>query len=149
MSEKIEHFTLVDWDHELAQTNRWRELEKLMRNLTLHVSRPNSICTLVSPSGQRLSIGIAEPGNEDNPDLEEVLCCLNHQLPSGDPPYRTVVNPSYTDSNGDEVVVFRFEDGEWTEVPRKNCVKIETMIDVVKHFFESDSLPTWITWEEV
>jgi hypothetical protein len=45
-------------------------------------------------------------------------------------------------------VVFRFE-GQWTEVLRRNCVPVDVMLQIAKHFFLTGSLPHWIDWEQV
>jgi len=148
-SDQRMSWRLLDWERELINTRSWNELSGVILDIPRRARMRNSICNLISPSGQILSIGIAEAGNGDNPELAATLACVNHQLQSGDPPYQTIVGNDSLDFESAGVVVFRCEDGEWTEILTRNCVPVETMVVAVKHFFETESLPDWLQWEEV
>jgi len=140
---------LLDWDRTLAAVDTWDQLKEALLSAPQRAATPNTIVDLVSPQGDTLSIGIAGPLDRDNPGMTEPLACLNFTRASRNPPYLTVVgNPALTYENGG-VVVFRYEEGTWTEILRRNCVSIEVMLEIVKHFFLTGSLPNWIPWEEV
>lgn len=151
MNEELRHdaaWVLLEGAKELVAPTSWRELDHVIRRLPEIASTPNAICTLASPSGQTLSVGIAMPFDKDNPSLDTALASVTYEATSGDPPYLTVLgDDSLTFENGG-VIVFRFE-GEWTEMLRRNCVPVETMHRIVKDFFETEALPDWIEWEEV
>lgn len=140
---------LLDWDRTVVVAGAWDQLKEVLLNAPRKASIPNTIVDLISPHGDVLSIGIAGPLDRDNPGLSEPLACLNFTAASRNPPYLTAVgDPSLSRENGG-AIVFRYEEGTWTEIPRRNCVPVETMLRVAKHFFHNGSLPNWITWEEV
>src|SRR5204863_4309571 len=95
---------------------------------------PNAIVNLVASNGNTLSIGIAGQGDGDNPGLQEPLASVEFDLASQDPPYLVVVGDPWLTLEDGGVVVFRFE-GQWTEVLRRNCVPVDVMLRIVKHFF--------------
>jgi len=148
-TEGVSPWLLLDWDRELLKTNSWQELECLIRRLPTHASCSNAICNLVSPLGHTLSFGIALSNTKDNPSLSTPMACVNYQSSSGDPPYLAVVGNDTLDLASAGVVVFRYENGEWTEVSSRNCVSVETLLRVVRYFFDCQLLPDWIAWEEV
>ena len=140
---------LRDSTRVLCTPDSWDQLRDALVNLPQTAYTPNTIVDLVSPKGDTLSIGIAGPSDKDNPGLSQPLACLNFVDASRNPPYLAVVgDPTLTFELGG-VVVFRYEEGTWTEILRRNCVPVEKVLEVAKHFFESGSLPDWITWEEV
>jgi hypothetical protein len=142
-----ESWTLLDFDRELAVERTWECLEKALLSIPTRASAPNAIATLVAPNGNTLSIGIAGQGDQDNPDLRQPLATIEYNHASQDPPYLVVIgDPSLTCENG-EIVVFRFE-GQWTEILQRNCVPVGVMIQVVKHYFDTGTLPEWIAWEQ-
>ncbi len=111
------------------------------------VSPPNSIASLISPTGETLSIGIAGASDTDNPNLGSPLASIEYIPTDLSPPYRLVVgDPDLSFDRGDGGV-FRFE-GQWTEILRRNCVPVGTMIRVVEDFQLSGRLPDWIAWED-
>lgn len=132
----------------LGSGTGWHDLEQAIRGIPQRADWPNEICDLVSPSGQVLSIGVAQKGTAENPLLAEDLACANHQPASGDPPYRTVVGDRDLDFDSGGVVVFR-RAGTWTEILRRHCVPVETMVRMARHFIKNESLPDWIAWEDV
>ena len=144
----LDSWTLLDFDRELAVETTWVGLEDALRTIPEKAASPNAIVTLVAPNGDTLSVGIAGRGDHDNPDLRQHLATVEFNQASQDPPYLVVVgDPTLTFENGG-VVVFRFE-GQWTEILQRNCVPVDVMIEVAKHFFHAGRLPEWITWEEV
>ena len=139
---------LLDFDQEMATATTWEDIESALLAIPKRASSPNAIVTLVAPNGDTLSIGIASPLDGDNPGLEEPLACVEFNQASQEPPYLVVVgDPSLTAENGG-VVVFRFE-GQWTEVLRRNCVPVDVMLQIAKHFFLTGTLPDWIDWEQI
>ena len=140
-------WTLLDFDRELAVVDDWGGLESAFRSLPETASAPNAIATLASPRGDTLSIGIAGAGDRDNPGLDHPVASVEYNQASGDPPYLVAVgDPAATVGEGG-VAVFRFE-GQWTEIPRRNCVPVDVMLRIVKDFFTTGRLPDWIGWEE-
>lgn len=139
------NWLVIDWNKELVSTSAWQILEAKLRDIPSLARTPNTICDLISPNGHVLSIGFAQPRSSDNPSLENVVACVNYQLPSGDPPYSTV--KGHYDSS--LIVVFRSEDNQWTEIPLKNCVSPSFAIDIAKRFFESETLPDVVDWQEL
>lgn len=139
---------VMDGDRTSAVVDTWDQLREVLLTGPKRALCPNTIVDLVSPRGDTLSLGIAGPLDRDNPGMTEPLACLNFTGASLNPPYLTAVgDPSLTYEKGG-VVVFRYG-GEWTEILRRNCVPVEKMLEVVKHFFLTGSLPIWIPWEEV
>lgn len=141
-------WVLIDGARELAAPNNWADLDMVIAQLREIASTPNAICTLVSPSGATLSVGIATRCDRDNVGLDMPLASVTYEEASGVLPYLTILgDESLTYENGG-VIVFRFE-GEWTEILRRNCVPVETMRRVVRDFFETGAVPTCCMWEEV
>jgi hypothetical protein len=139
---------LLDFDRRMATAMTWEGIESALRAIPEAASSPNAIATLVAPNGDALSIGIASPLDGDNPDLDRPLACVEFNRASQDPPYLVPVgDPTLTAEDGN-VAVFRFE-GQWTEVLRRNCVPVDVMLQIAKHFFLTGSLPHWIDWEQV
>ena len=139
---------LFDGDRAIALADTWEGLEAALMDLPRRASVPNAIATLIVPSGETISIGIAGLGDEDNPGLEQPLACIEYNDESQDPPYLAVVgDPSLTFEHGG-VVVFRFGD-QWTEVLRRHCVPVNVMTRVVNDFVTTGELPSWIAWEEI
>ena len=140
-------WTLLDFDRELAVVDDWEGLEAALRSLPEKAGDPNAIATLASPRGDTLSIGIAGRGDGDNPGLDHPLASVEYNQASGDPPYLVPVgNPATTAEEGG-VAVFRFE-GQWTEIPRRNCVPVDVMLRIARDFFATGKIPDWIAWEE-
>ena len=141
-------WSLLESGRELAEGTGWDDLEGSLRTVPCQASVPNGIAVLRTPTGDTFSIGIAEARGEDNPGLDEELASIEYNGADQEPPYLVVVgDPSMTLQDGG-VVVFRFE-GDWTEVLRRNCVPVEKMLAIVRHFFEENALPDWIGWEQV
>ncbi len=142
------NWTLLDGNRELAVTDSWEDLEKALVNIPQKAFTPNTIVGLISPQGDTLSLGIAGPG-KDNPELTIPLACINYMDRTRNPPYLTVVGDPALSFEKGGVIVFKYEEGTWTEILRRNCVPVETMVRVAKHFFQTGSLPDWIGWEQV
>jgi hypothetical protein len=141
-------WVLIDGTTEIAKTTKWFDLEEVISRLPEVASTPNALCTLVSPSGKTLSVGVALPGHRDNPTLDTPVASVTYEASSGELPYLIVLGDDALTYESGGVIVFRFE-GEWTEILRRNCVAVETMLRIVKDFFETETLPQWIEWEEV
>jgi hypothetical protein len=142
-------WTLLDGDRTLAVGETWEQLEQALSTVPQKAYSPNTIVDLVSSQGDTLSIGVAGSSDRDNPELAAPLACLNYMGASCNPPYLTVIgDPSLSYENGG-VVIFRYEEGTWTEILRRNCVPVDVMLRIAKHFFLTGSLPDWIAWEEV
>jgi hypothetical protein len=139
---------LLDFDRVMATANTFEGIEPALLAIPKKASSPNAIATLVAPNGDTLSIGIASPLDGDNPGLDQPLACVEFNQASQDPPYLVPIgDPTLTEGDGG-VVVFRFE-GQWTEVLRRNCVPVDVMLQIAKHFFLTGTLPDWIDWEQV
>lgn len=137
---------LIDSNGKLAEIDSWDKLKQVILSIPDQSPTANAIVNLFSPHGDTLSIGIAGPDDRDNPQLTERLACVN--FTSETLPNRVVLgNAALTFENGG-VIVFRFE-GTWTEILRRNCVPIETMLKIVQHFYKNGELPGWIEWEPV
>jgi Immunity protein Imm1 len=147
-AETTGSWELLDFDQRMATASTWEGIESALLAIPERASSPNAIATLVAPNGDTLSIGIASPLDGDNPGLDRPLACVEFNQASQDPPYLVVIgDPSLTAEDGG-VVVFRFE-GQWTEVLRRNCVTVDVMLQIAKHFFLTGTLPDWIDWEQV
>ncbi len=130
------YWAVLDWDRELARIESEEDLERTLRNVPAMASSPNAIVNIWSPSGDTLSVGISGDS-----------ACMNFTDSSGDGPYYKVLGHSeLSDENG--VVVFRYE-GEWTEIPRRNCVPVDVMIKGAREFYRTGDLPESLEWEEV
>jgi hypothetical protein len=141
-------WTLLDSDREVVLENSWEALREALLSISKSGNTPNEIATLVAPSGETLSIGIAGPDDRENPGLQEQLATIEYNDASQNPPYLVVVgDPTLTHENGG-VLVFRFQ-GQWTEILRRNCISMELMTQIVQHFFLHGTLPDWISWEQV
>jgi Immunity protein Imm1 len=133
------------------------ELEETLKNLSAIASAPNAIAVLASPNGDTLSVGISnqvgppfpEQGEEDQPPgvIREPLACANYTQEDDTALYLYVVGDKEL-SRDEGVAVFRYC-GEWTEIPRRNCVPVPVMIEIAKAFFTTGELPEWIDWEDV
>jgi hypothetical protein len=148
-AKTAEPWKVLDCDRTLAIVDNWDQLKDVLRSLPRQARTPNAIVDLVSPQGDTLSIGIAGPMDRDNPAVTEPLACLNFTPASRNPPYVTVVGDRTLSYEHGGVVVFRYEEGTWTEILKRNCVPLETMLQVVESFFRTGTLPDWISWEEV
>ncbi len=132
----------------MATASTWEGIEAALLAIPERASSPNAIATLVAPNSDTLSIGIASHRDGDNPGLDTPLASVEFNRASQDLPYLVVVgDPSLNAENGG-VVVFRFE-GQWTEVLRRNCVPVDVMLPIARHFFLTGTLPDWIDWERV
>lgn len=141
--------SLVADGRSLVEAGSGDAIAVVIRNLPSRVNPPNTIVDIHSPSGAMLSVGIALPRTDDNPELTVPLAYANYTRPDRMPPYLAVVgDPDLTFQNGG-VVVFRYEEGTWTEALRRNCVPLETLYAIVDHFAQHDSLPQWIPWEQI
>jgi Immunity protein Imm1 len=142
------HWKLIEGDRELVSGNRWDEIEVGLIGLSETISPPNAIVHLLTPSGDILWIGIAGPRDTDNPGLDRDLARVEWNRASLDPPYIVVVGDPNLSFDDGGVIVLRF-DGHWTEILRRNCVPTDVMIRIVKEFFETNTLPKWIGWEQL
>lgn len=148
LNNMTDRWILRDGDRELFNGTEWSMLETAILQIQDRAYWPNEICDLESPSGKVLSIGIAKTGSKDNPAIPSDLACVNFQSETGDPPYLTVVGDQSLDYENGGVVVFRYENGHWTEMLRRNCVSVEVMLRIVKHFVETEMLAEWVAWED-
>jgi Immunity protein Imm1 len=146
--ETTASWKLLDFDHEMATATTWEDIESALLAIPERASAPNAIATLVAPNGDTLSIGIASPLDGDNPGLDQPLACVEFNQASQEPPYLVVVGDSSLTAENGGVVVFRFE-GQWTEVLRRNCVPVDVMLQITRHFFLTGAVPDWIDWEQV
>ena len=90
------------------------------------------LVTIISPNRARLLIGLGA--------ARAVV-----QFSRGDdPPYMVTVGPSEEEGT----TTFSL-DGEKTEIPRRNLVAIEEALHAARVFFETDSRPGDLRWEEV
>lgn len=130
------YWAVLDRGKELARITSEDELEFVLRSVPQSATFPNAIVNLSSPSGDTLSIGMSGG-----------LACLNFMDSTGDPPYLTAVGNAAL-SPEDGVQVFRYE-GQWTEIPTRNCVPLDTAIRVAREFYRTGELPDFLEWEEV
>lgn len=148
ITDRTERWILRDGDRELFNGTEWSKLEKAILQIQDTANWPNEICDLESPSGKVLSIGIAKSGTKENPEIPSDLACVNFQSETGDPPYLSVVGDQSLDYETGGVVIFRYGNGHWTEILRRNCVTIEVMHRIAKEFVETKKLAEWIAWED-
>ena len=147
-AETAGSWELLDFDRGIATASTREGIESALLAIPERASSPNAIATLVAPDGETLSVGIAGPADGDNPGLDRPLACVEYNRASQDPPYLVPVgDPSLSADHGG-VAVFRFE-GQWTEVLRRNCVPVDVMLQIARHFFLTGTLPDWIDWEPV
>jgi Immunity protein Imm1 len=147
-AEATGSWELLDFDRRMATAMTWEGIESALRAIPEAASSPNAIATLVAPNGDTLSIGIASRLDGDNPGLDRPLACVEFNQASQDPPYLVPVGDPTPAAEHGNAVVIRFE-GQWTEVPRRNCLPVDVMLQIVKHFFLTGTLPDWIDWEQV
>ena len=130
-------WVLLDWDRKLSDVDSVEQLDTLLSSLCRLCKFPNGIANLVSPKGHTLSLGISGR-----------LGCLNYIDADENAPSLTVLgDPSLTYENGG-VVNFMYED-QVTEILRRNCVSVDVMLRAARHFYQTEGLPDWLTWEEV
>ncbi len=141
-------WTPLDFGRELAVERTWEALEAAILAIPDRAETPNAIATLVAPSGDTLSIGIAGRGDRDDPGPDRPLASIEYNHASQDPPYLAVVGDPALNFEDGGVVVFRFG-GEWTEILRRNCVPVDVMLRVAGHFVATGGLRDWIGWEQV
>ena len=149
VSRAKNRWELRDADRLLGVADTWEQLQQSVLSAPQRAFTPNTIIDLTMPQGDTLSIGVAGPHDNDNPGISKPLCCLNFTDSSRNPPYLAIVGDASLTYETGGVVVFRYEDGAWTEILRRNCVPVETMLQVVKHAFDTGCLPTWIQWDEI
>jgi hypothetical protein len=138
---------LRDWNKVLYYGHDVVALEAAVLNIPSTACWPNEICDLEAPSGCVLSIGIAKAGTVENPDIGSDLCCVMFQSESENPTHLSVVGDSSLDFENGGVVAFRYENGEWTEILRRNCVCRTTMTKILRDFTSTGRIPKWIEWE--
>lgn len=113
--------------------------EKLRERLTeLHrscSSRPQ-IVELVSPTGERLGVGLGSD--------ETALSWTGSSL---DPPY--FASKGSTEDEVEPVLVFFYKGDHWTEFPRHQAIPLEQGIAAVERFFQTGTRPDNIRWQEV
>jgi hypothetical protein len=106
----------------------------------------NSVGILIAPDGQHLNLGRSNVMN-DYTVLPQELGYVEHCPADGNPPYLAPVeDPSI--SIGDGILVFRYAD-ELSEIPRRYCVELSKMKEIVRHFMATNRLPDWIMWEQI
>jgi Immunity protein Imm1 len=138
---------LHDWERPYTKIDSDETLERLIRELPESGATPNRIADLESPSGHKLSIGIASRKDGNNPSLSQPLACVQITGASLDPPYLIPIGDASLNLENGGVAVF-FYDGSWTEVLQRNCVPIDVAIRIALHFYRTEAVPDWIAWEE-
>jgi len=119
---------------EISEIHSVNDLENVLRNIHKYVDVDNPILELASPNGDGLIIGIFHN-----------IGFLDYIDSSKNPPYyASVGNRALTFKDGFEI----FNCGEATEIPRRNCIDLNTLIEVVKEFYHTGKLSESIEWEE-
>ena len=132
-------WTMQSWKlfylkNEISEIHSVSDLENILRNIHKYVDVDNPILGLKNPNGDALTIGISHNvGFLDYMDSSRNV-----------PYYSSVGNPSLTLEDGCEI----FDCGEATDIPRRNCIDFNTLIDVVKEFYHTGKLSESIEWEE-
>jgi hypothetical protein len=107
--------------------------EELRRVLgALQVSEPRFV-DLIAPSGGCLTIGIGRP-----------LACVIYTQAFGRPPYLTALG-----NMDDQEGFVEFDAGGTpTEIPANQCIPYDEMVNVAVYFFNNESLPQNVRWDE-
>ncbi|WP_197040974.1 Imm1 family immunity protein [Chondromyces apiculatus] len=126
----------MDGDRLLAKPQTWEELDREILNRSNNPALARAIVDIESPTAGVMSVGVSDG-----------RACASFISGTGDPPYLKVVGEAALSPN-DGVAVFTYG-GDWTEIPLRNCISVDKMLAMVRHFFESGALPNWIEWEEV
>lgn len=108
-------------------------LDSLQREYSL--AQEPVLAEIEAPTGDSLAIGLGRDWS-----------MLNFVPASHEPPYFTSVGGEFTEelSSGQ---VFRFGD-EWTEIPCRNLIPLSSARDAASTFFETNSRPPLVEWEE-
>ena len=132
----MKFYKLMDGERVISEILSDQDLEKKLIEIRDSPNYSNPILTLVDPLGNTLTIGISKN-----------LGFLNFIDSSGNPPYfSSVGNRSLSETN--EIMVFYIEGKHFTEVPKRNCIPIETLIEVTKEYIKTGNLSTVINWEK-
>lgn len=108
--------------------------EELRRILgALQASKPRFV-DLIAPSGDCLTIGIGRP-----------LACVMHTQASGRPPYLIAIG----NTEAQEGFVEFDAGGTPTQFPAYQCIPYDEMVNVAVYFFNNESLPQNVRWDEV
>ena len=90
---------------------------------------------LIHPSGDHLTIAVRGP-----------FALIIFRRATLDPPY---LSPIARGSGAENSEAIEFSiGGTPTPVPRERCVPVKTMLEVVRHYLEHETLPEWIEWGE-
>ena|SRR6266540_5030697 len=115
-----------------------KEVEgKVLDLLLAHkLSSPNAVVDIGSPQQSSLAVGLS--GDRAYVEFGSM---------DGEPPYFRVINPSPALGKEPDIV-FSYK-GQRTPLPARNCLSVDDMIRIVKHFLETESIPGWLKLEEV
>jgi hypothetical protein len=133
----MSNWVLIDGDRVVELGESPENVEPRLFELLLagKLSRPNAIVDIGSPHEASIAVGISGE-----------RAYIEFGTKDGDPPYYRVVDSS--SASGREEVVFMYK-GERTPIPARKCVPVDELIPIVKHFIVTESMPEWITTEEV
>jgi hypothetical protein len=136
-------WSLVDADlTELAVVQILDELLQAIFDIPKEAT-PNILVNLYPPGKHTFRIGIAGPADKDNRHQTESVACVTFMDESGNLPTQRVVGRPELSAEGGNVV-FR---GEHVTVPLRYCVSLDVLTRIVRHYFETGTLPDWIAWE--
>jgi len=88
-------------------------------------------------NGYKLTVGLADD-----------MGCVQHSRTDGSLQYLVTVAPDYDRSNADEYVDFLFGNTA-TPIPRRNCIPLHLLKQIVKEFLEMGVRSNIVEWEEV
>jgi hypothetical protein len=130
-------WVLIDGDQVIGLGESPKEIEARLFDLFLggKLSSPNVIVDIGSPQEASVAIGISSG-----------RAYIEFGTKDGDPPYYRVVDPSLATDKGYVVFVYK---GERTPIPVRNTIPIEELAQIIKHFIATETMPEWITIEEV
>ena len=127
-------FKLNDYSQEQKKEVIIQTKEELRRVLaSLQGSEPQFV-DLIAPSGDCLTIGIGGP-----------LAYVMYTQASGRPPYLIVIR----DMDDQEDFIEFDAGGTPTPIPAYQCLPYDEMVNVAIYFFNNESLPQNVRWEEV
>ncbi len=128
-------WTIEDGQKILSEIKDVDEIEKSILKLKLEYGEKNLIFFLVNPKGDYMQFGIS---NE--------LCFLNYHNEKDEPPYYSSVNSNMIYKEN-EKMIFQVC-GNYTEIPYRNCIDFDKVLETLKQYFQTNKLPDIIAWEE-
>ncbi len=123
---------IEDGSKTLFEITTIEELEKSLYKIKNELKDKNIIIILVHPEGHLMYIGISKSYGY-----------LNYHDGSEEPPYYSSIG----DEDAEGELNF-YLNGFLSEIPLKNCIPFELLVNAINEYFKTSELPNIIKWEE-